>query len=346
MLQKLNYKYLDLLRFFSATIVVCYHFGVRGGEGGRSTFVYSEIAPVAKYGFLGVELFFIISGFVICLTVMRSKPWDFFISRAVRLYPCFWVCCTVTYVVTQYANYVAKVSWVDYLANMLLVSGFIGASSVDGVYWSLFVEIRFYALVFVILWLFGVASLERWVLGWVALSLLNGFYEVRILRVLFLTEMAPLFASGMLMYFGVTRGFNRVRLSALIVCFVLASRHLFRMSDQISQDMSVDISRAVCFCALLAGYLLVYLCVTVGRGATSPIWMRQMGSLTYPLYLLHQNFGFILMSALSFYLPRLAVFSVTVATVLVASYLIAVHVEPAIQFRLRSYLNGLRTRVA
>lgn len=58
---------------------------------------YPLLAQPAKYGYLGVELFFMISGFVILMTASNNSLKRFFISRAVRLYPAFWVCCTITF---------------------------------------------------------------------------------------------------------------------------------------------------------------------------------------------------------------------------------------------------------
>jgi peptidoglycan/LPS O-acetylase OafA/YrhL len=56
-------------------------------------------------------------------------------------------------------------------------------------------------------------------------------------------------------------------------------------------------------------------------------WMVTVGLLTYPLYLIHQNIGYLLLSAFQGILPRLWTLSVTVAIVLLCSYLIATQVE-------------------
>ena len=59
------------------------------GMVGGTTF--PAIANVTKYGYLGVNLFLLISGFVILVSSDGKSPRQFVISRIVRLYPTYWV---------------------------------------------------------------------------------------------------------------------------------------------------------------------------------------------------------------------------------------------------------------
>src|SRR5215467_4825559 len=92
---------IDLLRFLAALSVVLFHYSFRGyAADSMSLMPYPPLAPFAKYGGLGVELFFMISGFVILMTAANGSLKGFVASRFVRLYPAFWTCCTITFVVT------------------------------------------------------------------------------------------------------------------------------------------------------------------------------------------------------------------------------------------------------
>ena len=89
---------IDLLRFFAALAVVFFHYSFRGyAADAMSIMPYPLLASLSKYGYLGVELFFMISGFVILMTAANGSLRSFAISRIVRLYPAFWACCTVTF---------------------------------------------------------------------------------------------------------------------------------------------------------------------------------------------------------------------------------------------------------
>jgi peptidoglycan/LPS O-acetylase OafA/YrhL len=79
---------LDALRGIAAIAVVCFHLGLSYQE---------ESHKIFNLGVTGVDLFFIISGFVILMTLEKTKNWqDFIISRASRLYPVYWVCVSLT----------------------------------------------------------------------------------------------------------------------------------------------------------------------------------------------------------------------------------------------------------
>src|SRR5690242_6045430 len=98
---------------------------------------YPLLAPYAKYGYLGVNLFFMISVFVILMTAARRSLVPFVVSRLARLYPAFWFCCTLTFLTTlliggeQYSATVPQL-----LINLTMLSGFFHVAAIDGVYWS------------------------------------------------------------------------------------------------------------------------------------------------------------------------------------------------------------------
>lgn len=94
---------LDLLRFFAALAVVFHHYSLDGFAAESMTIMpYPLLASISKYGYLGVELFFMISGFVILMTASNGDLKKFVISRLIRLYPAFWVCCSITFFHASY----------------------------------------------------------------------------------------------------------------------------------------------------------------------------------------------------------------------------------------------------
>ena len=176
----LRFYELDLLRFGAAASVVLFHYGFRGYAADHMTDMpYLSLASTVKYGYLGVDLFFLISGFVILMTACAGSARHFVASRVARLYPAFWACCTLTFLVTLIAGggrFSASLN--QYAANMTMFSGFFGVPSIDGAYWSLFVEMRFYLLVFVVL-LLGQMARIRALLGlWLVLVLILSKWPV------------------------------------------------------------------------------------------------------------------------------------------------------------------------
>jgi peptidoglycan/LPS O-acetylase OafA/YrhL len=131
-----------------------------------------------KYGYLGVDLFFIISGFVIAFSIKHLSLRKFCYSRFKRLYPMYWICLLLTFIVSYFwgaPRY--HVTFTQLLANLTMVQKLWGQGDVDGAYWSLYVELKFYLIIalFLILNRFKKISLDYLVYFWLLLSSLRFF---------------------------------------------------------------------------------------------------------------------------------------------------------------------------
>ncbi|WP_146754803.1 acyltransferase family protein [Elizabethkingia anophelis] len=94
---------IDLLRFIAAFSVVMFHYSYVAYKRNDISFLsFPEISQYSKYGYLGVYLFFIISGFVIAFSSRHLSLKKFLYSRFMRLYPMFWICMFITFVVSYF----------------------------------------------------------------------------------------------------------------------------------------------------------------------------------------------------------------------------------------------------
>jgi peptidoglycan/LPS O-acetylase OafA/YrhL len=139
---------LDALRGIAALMVVFYHYFYHYNE------LYGHQSIPVSWSFvgrLGVALFFIISGFVIFWTLSRTeKPLDFIVSRFSRLYPVYWFTIALSFLaVFCFGLPGREVSLRDAALNTLMFHEYLHVPHVDGVYWSLTVELSFY------FWIFG-----------------------------------------------------------------------------------------------------------------------------------------------------------------------------------------------
>lgn len=145
---------LDLFRFIAALFVILFHYTYRGSQSDHFISIsFPEIDFITKYGYLGVQFFFMISGFVIMMSSHHGSYKKFLISRISRLYPTFWLCCTLTYIITLLLNdnIALSANLKQYFVNLTMLAGFFKVPSIDGAYWSLYVEIYFYVLIFTLL---------------------------------------------------------------------------------------------------------------------------------------------------------------------------------------------------
>ncbi|CAM5542747.1 Acyltransferase OS=Streptomyces alboniger OX=132473 GN=CP975_21835 PE=4 SV=1 [Streptomyces alboniger] len=102
---------------------------------------------LASYGWIGVEIFFVISGFVICMSCWGRTPRQFFVSRVIRLYPAYWFAVLFTTgVLVAVPGVWERLRMREVLLNLTMLQSGSGVANVDGVYWTLWSELRFYLL--------------------------------------------------------------------------------------------------------------------------------------------------------------------------------------------------------
>lgn len=125
---------LDLLRLLAALGVVLFHYAYRGAAAeGFTTVSLPNLAFVAKYGWFGVQLFFVISGFVIAWSAIGRTSIEFAIARAGRLWPAFAACATITFIVTYcFGAPRFETSLAHWLANLTMIAPAFHQPFMDG----------------------------------------------------------------------------------------------------------------------------------------------------------------------------------------------------------------------
>ena len=145
---------LDVVRFASATMVMVFHLAFWSWAGAGSSTIarlmpnqpsFPELTPVAWVGWVGVEIFFVLSGFVIAYSAEGASAFAFFRSRFLRLMPAVWICATIAFAVLLAGDFAPfKELARHYLKTLVLIPKY---QWIDGVYWSLCVEIFFYGFI-------------------------------------------------------------------------------------------------------------------------------------------------------------------------------------------------------
>ncbi|MER8431768.1 acyltransferase family protein [Mesorhizobium caraganae] len=336
---------LDLLRLVAALAVVAFHYLFRGPITGDVDVGYAAAAPFAIYGYLGVSVFFLISGFVITWSA-EGRTWqEFAVARFVRLYPGFLVCMTVTFVVLSIADdprFPTNVS--TYAANLTMFARAFHRPSMDGVYWSIMLEIVFYSWI-ALLMLAG--AFQRWKLAivaiWLAVSAGNElFLGSMAIRVLFITDYAPFFAFGILTQQIVAKGRSPAALILLAVAFLVSCQTIRFDHGWMLEHHGVAISYPALFAAKAVVFGIFVGAILIRSMVTPSKTVLMLGGLTYPLYLLHQYIGYISLNALTPLVGKNAAFFLVVATALLASFVIWRFIESPIRKPLiRALLSGM-----
>ncbi len=320
---------LDALRGIAALIVVLFHYTWRGPimMPGLQALPWG-----LAWGHYGVELFFAISGFVIFMTLERTRSTaDFIVSRISRLFPAYWagIILTTVAVTVLGADSLAQPASVV-LTNFTMLQGFLYLPSVDGVYWSLLIELAFYACMLA-LWRGGLLGrIETILLGWIALKLL--FWLVPALpsrlALLLLVQYIPCFAIGIAAY-RVRAGKRLWRQQVPVLLAGLAAVAI----TQPFADAVVYLAVGVVFYALVANRL---------TRLNQPL-LLWLGALSYPVYLIHQNLGYALMAVLERAgVPPIAAIGCAIAAAFGLAQLIHVRVEQPALSLIRGWWRGRR----
>ncbi|MBR0870947.1 acyltransferase [Bradyrhizobium tropiciagri] len=292
---------LDLLRVAAVGAVVLYHYGFWGPAAhGVPQVAMPFLAPVAQYGFLGVPVFFAISGFVIAYSAEGRTPVGFAIARFSRIYPTFLTCMTLTFVATLLlggAHF--SVSFGQWLANLFIAAPMFGKPYMDDAYWSLVIEVMFYVWVaaFLALRIFP-QRIDTIIVAWIAITFANELtIDAPIFEKLFMAGDSGFFAVGLLIYEHY-RGRRDTRLYGLMslalgTAAFQAVHKLERLGVHLHASFDARIVVAICIVSLG----IVFLATRIKRVPLPAGLVMAAGGVTYPLYLLHLQLGYTILLA-------------------------------------------------
>ncbi len=281
---------LDALRALAAINLVLFHF----------THVYSVkfgySSPLGfewPYGAYGVEMFFILSGFVNSMSLLRrGKPVDFVAARMIRIIPVFMMVIIANVWILQLAPMGEHVSTAQFLANMTLLPKVLGYECLDPVMWTLQVEMMFYLT---LVTLFKIGALRRYFLGWGTLLALSyivcptldslastyqhagWFSAASSLRRLMLLDFVPLFTIGFLLYMIKTDTGKRWQ----NIAGILVAAFVFHSIDHGKHNP-------------LATALIIGLVTLSAYGKLPVLRLKPLvfiSTISYPIYLCHNNLG-------------------------------------------------------
>jgi peptidoglycan/LPS O-acetylase OafA/YrhL len=153
----------DLLRGIAALVVVIGHFTILYLTAPEvvSHIVMSEpsapvtLPPLVTELFemlnlpsMGVAVFFLISGFVIPLSLEGTSTRGYLLKRFLRIFPTYWVALGIgvaaTFVSAGFWSKPVTHDFIDYFSNTFLIANLFGRFDILSVGWTLQIEIKFY----------------------------------------------------------------------------------------------------------------------------------------------------------------------------------------------------------
>ncbi|MFI5894444.1 acyltransferase family protein [Actinoplanes sp. NPDC051513] len=345
---------LDGLRVVAALMVALYSYVSRPQDivavwGVPSATIFPYLHGFTKYGWLGIDLFFLVSGFVICLSSTGKDPAAFFRSRAIRLFPAFWPSVLITAIVLHlWPVVVPQVRASDMLTNLTLLHQPVGAASVDGVYWTLWTEVRFYLLFALLLWRgFTQQRATIFAYAWLIAAAVAVSSGERWLLIVLQPTYAPLFVAGIAFALIHRYGSSLPLWGLVAASFLLAQNNLVQRAAGVAESavrspLSAPVTIAVeaAFFAALAVIAIKAKAPAVAADGTGAErhWLTTAGLVTYPFFLLHTVLGWTVIHFLHDRLPPSVVLAGVLTLMAVAAWLVHYVIERPVAAALRARL--------
>ena len=329
----------DSLRGVAAVLVMLFHLTSRYEELYRH-----NSAPLASlpWGHYGVNLFFMISGFVIFMTLERTRTaLDFAVSRVSRLFPAYWTAVAATFVITHWVALPGKTVGIrDAALNLLMFHGLFHIPHVDEVYWTLEVELLFYCYMLALFQYHWLSRIHTVLIAWLAfrwiyfvvdttlgISLPFLLYRVAILAYI------PFFAIGICVFLAVKHPGRYGHRNAIVIALALVT-------------LAVAESFALSTVAALSAAAL-WLAATGRVTMLRNVVIAWLGTISYTLYLLHENIGWGVIMVLERQgFGANAAIAVALFTVISAASLLTVVVERPAMYAIRSWYKHRFSRNA
>ena len=328
---------LDGLRGIAILFVLVFHTFAHWGQVIPWT-TFADF-PFFKYGSFGVELFFLISGFVIYMTLENSQTLNQFLFRRwLRLFPAMLIASLFIYSTSFYLieRPFGSINFIDIFPGLLFIDPliinkfqlFLKFNPIEGSFWSLYVEVKFY-LLFGLLYFINKRSA---LLNLIVIFLISFVFKIG-QQLSFFSFSAPInfFINDLLslQYFGsfcvgacLYRALNASSQKHIFLSIILmfpTALILFNHYDEILISLLVYLF-----------FLLTLLNKKVAH-IVSNRYLIFCGFISYPLYLIHEN-SIIALTVKTHnvfpFIPNYLTPLPGILFILFVSFLIANYVEP------------------
>jgi peptidoglycan/LPS O-acetylase OafA/YrhL len=323
-MKKSRYENLDALRALAVVSVLLYHYTARFPDDYTGL---NELPFHVPYGWLGVEAFFVLSGYCISMTLGKAATLvEFWAKRIARIQPAYMAAILLTFACVSLVglpgressalSVAADIFWLNAVPQLHI-------RDVDPVYWSLVVELKFYFWVGLTATLFGKNRLPAaWgvfcFIGWLA-----GRFHPSAAEYLLIASFAPMFL------FGITAFYWKSQSRWLSLALVAEAAALTFYAPRFIGFQSTG-----CMVGVGTMALTTLTSIRVPRPVT---WL---GAVSYPLYLVHQNIGLLVIRGTG---ELHSVVRILVACLIVIALAALIHY--LIEFRFQKPLTWLFERM-
>lgn len=296
-----RYHLLDPLRGVAIGCVLASHFTA---PGVASSMFHDLVVPATRHGYVGVALFFVISGYCIAGAAERAgesvRPAAVFLRhRFRRIFPPYWWSILLAVALALGTVFLGGRTWEsifplnlrDWLLNIILLQGPFGAGDIQTVYWSLTIELQFYLVVGCLL--LAPVRIE-WLVAWIGIvsGLLRPFPAIN-LDGTFLAHWGQ-FSAGMACFYWLYNARSSRRAAVVMLLATALSAAVAVYTNPNPFQWPGSFPRPLIDALAIA--VSVFLIALYGSDEKicrwrAVTWLAWAGTISYSLYLTHNLVG-------------------------------------------------------
>lgn len=360
----------DLLRLAAIMLVLIFHRGFWGWASPDSVTVvnyghgtdFPYASSLTHFGWVGVNIFFVLSGFLITDSAQGASAASFLKSRLVRLLPGFLICMTLAFLFLLAWGKIPEYSAVFLYITTILLLPF--GPWIDGVLWTLSVEVAFYALVF---WILKKGKLHRFMPLITCIGLISSLFWLIFVSVTSLNIASPengkllttlagsqflqllLIQNGCMFAFGAYVWFissQKAKLKDYLIAIALSAGCLLAIygeSNMKAAHAGVALNPLTPICVWVAAMACLVIFIRYNKSLSSSLKalpMRNLGQATFLFYLLHENIGVLTFQGLiTIGVPLWPALAINGILILAIGYILMLVAERPLQKRLKAYMG-------
>jgi len=304
-------------------VVISFHYFSNGISNGTVTSI--ELTPfsdIAKYGYLGVQLFFGVSGYLILMSTTNRSAWQFAEGRIKRIYPLYWMAIILITAIT-FLPTLSKTHpgfW-QFLASSTMFPTAFNQGWVDGAHWFMLVEIQLYVFIFAVLKVGAGKYLPTIFPIWSIVIFIWYLFELNRFSIWYLYGPFSFICGGAIIYSIKQWGWTPLRAAGLITAVSGGLYSRVGSLDKLSEIRNTQYSDKVVTVIVLFifGLLLLTLLPKVSNihipGAVF------FGAITYPLFLIHGRLGYMALERFANEQNKYFVYLILVILAIIIAYL-------------------------
>ncbi len=316
--------YLDLLRVVALGSVICFHYFFNGISKGTVTSVsLPGFSGIAKYGYLGVELFFLISGFVILYSTQNRTAREFVKKRFIRLYPMYWMAIILIYVIANLPFWSNKgPQFSKLLINLTMYPEAFGEQWIDAAHWFLARELQLYVFVAVVLAIGIGKHLPNIFCLWAIIIFTWNLLNLPQYGIWYLSGYFALISGGAIIFSIREWGVTPLRVVGLAAAYICSVETRMTKSQSLADLRNTTYSKLTVAILVTVAFLLILATLNSHISSINLKWAGMAGAITYPLFLIHGRLGLLFLQNLANDSNKYLIYALILVTVIAIAYLL------------------------